>query len=106
HMLARDEPALAVARVAVCVLGRAAEDADGARLLLPFHHAIVWNVAPQEIAPVTEPDRAFAPAKAGRKPLYRREREVIARETGIEDLNRGIRIARGRCPRCAFVHTS
>src|SRR5207302_5081660 len=60
--LAGDQPALAVPRVAVGVIGRLAEHADRAGLLLPFYDAVVRDVAPQEVAPIAEPHRAFGKA--------------------------------------------
>src|SRR6266446_4937744 len=46
-MLAGDEPALAVAGVAVGVVRWLAEDADRAGLLVPAHDPVVRDVAPQ-----------------------------------------------------------
>ena len=68
-VFAGEEPALAIASVAVGVVRRLAENADRARLLVPAHDAVVGDVAPQQAAPVAEPDRAFAPAHAGGDPL-------------------------------------
>src|SRR4051794_20520366 len=64
-VLAGDEPALAVARVAVRVVRRGAEDADVPVLLEPAHDAVVRDVAPQEVAAVAEVDGPLGPAEAG-----------------------------------------
>src|SRR5262249_43335551 len=64
-VLAGDEPAFAVARVAVGVVGGIAEDADMAVVFGPAHDAIVGDVAPEEVAAVADIDRTFAPAKTG-----------------------------------------
>ena len=61
-VLAGDEPALAVARVAVGEVRRLAEHADRARLLVPAHDPVVGDVAPQQVAPVAEPHRAPPPS--------------------------------------------
>ena len=47
-VLAGDEAALAVARVAVGVVGGFAEDAHAAAFLVPAHDAVVRDVAPQQ----------------------------------------------------------
>ena len=75
-VLAGDEPALAVARVAVRVVRGRAEDADVPVLLEPAHHAVVRDVAPQQVAAVAEVDRALGPAEAGRDAL----------DSGVADL--------------------
>ena len=68
-VLAGDEPALAVAGVAVGVVRRLAVHAGAPGLLVPAHDAVVGNVAPQQAARVAEIDRPLAPAHAGREPL-------------------------------------
>src|SRR5260221_7511646 len=97
-VLAGDETALAVARVAVGVVRRLAEDADRAGLLLPFHHPVVRDVAPQQIAAVAEPHRPLAPAEAGRQALDAGQGDAIFREAGVQDFDRRIRIALARLP--------
>src|SRR5262245_14311940 len=77
-MLAGDESALAVAGVAVGVVGGLTEDADPAGLLVPAHDAVIGNVAPQETARITEIDRALVKTAAGREPLDARKREPVA----------------------------
>src|SRR5262249_16886640 len=68
-VLAADEPPLAVAGMPVGEIRRPAVDAHRARLLFPFENAVVGDVAPQEIAPVTEIDGSFRPATARSQPL-------------------------------------
>ena len=97
-VLAGDEPALAVARVAVGVVGGLAEDADRARLLLPLHHPVVRDVAPQEVAPVPEPHRPLAPTEAGAEPLDLGEGERVPGEARVEDPDRGVGIALAGLP--------
>src|SRR5215472_12288752 len=60
--LAGHQPPLAVARVAVCVMRRLAEHADGPCLLLPLHHPVVRDVAPDQTAKVAKPYRTFIEA--------------------------------------------
>src|SRR5205085_954126 len=57
-VLAGDEPALAIAGVAVGKIRGLAVNAHLARLLLPLEDAIVGDVAPEQIAAVAEPHRA------------------------------------------------
>src|SRR5713226_3416648 len=97
-VLAGDEPALAVAGVAGWLVPGPSEDADRASLLLPLHHPVVRDVAPQEIAAVAEPYRPLAPAKAGRQTLDRGEGQAIFGEARIQDLNRRIRVSLARLP--------
>ena len=79
-MLAGDQAALTVARVAVGVVGGLAEDADRAGLFFPLQDAVVGNVAPQHVAAVAEIHRPFRPAAPGGKALHRGERQAIAVE--------------------------
>src|SRR5207237_8689769 len=71
-VLAGHEPALPVSGIAVGVVRWLAEDADRPGFFLPFEDAVVRDIAPQQRAEFTEPDRAFAPAAAGIEPLARR----------------------------------
>src|SRR5262249_20500571 len=105
-VLARDEPALAVARVAVGVVGGAPEHGDGARLFVPTHDAVVGNVAPQEIATVAEPHGALGPAESGRQPLHRRIVDPKPREALIQDLHRRIGIPADRSLAHATSHVA
>jgi len=67
-MLARDQPALAVAGIAVGEIGRLAVNADRPGFFFPLDDALVRDVAAEQIAPVAEPDRP----SAQRKPVVRR----------------------------------
>ena len=99
-VLAGDEPALAVAGVAVRVVGRLAIDRRAAGLLIPAQDAVVRDVAPQQAAPVAHPHRAFAPARASIELFDARESEAIFGEAWIEMLDVRVRIARVRHPLC------
>ena len=92
-VLAGDQPALAIARVAVGVVGGLAEDADAAGLLLPAHDAVVGDVAPHQVAAGAEPGRSLAPAHAGGKPLHAGEAQPVLAEARIEDLDGRVGIA-------------
>src|SRR5262249_24907751 len=98
-MLAGDEPALPIARVAVGVVRGFAENGGGASLLIPPHDPVVRNVAPQQVAPVAEPHWTFGPAEAGSQTLDRRvERGLDAFEAWVERTDRRIGVACGRLP--------
>src|SRR6266480_7042580 len=92
-MLAGDESTLAVAGVAVGVVGGLTEDADPPGLLVPAHDAVIGNVAPQETARITEIDRALVKATAGCEALDAGKREPVFVEGRIETLYRGVGIA-------------
>src|SRR6185312_5635579 len=87
------ETALAVARVAVGVVGIGAEDTGLAGLLVELHDPVVRDVGEQQIAALREIDRTFGPAQPGRDLLERRGIEPVLRKARIEDLDGGIRIA-------------
>ncbi len=70
-VLAADQPALAVAGVAIGEVGRFAKDADRAGFFFPFEDAVIGDIAAQQITPVAKPHRAFAPAQPGLEPLDR-----------------------------------
>ncbi len=57
--------ALAVAGVAVGVVGGVAEDGDRAVGLVEAHHAVVGDVGEDEIAAGGEVGRSFRPPRAG-----------------------------------------
>src|SRR5215510_3907946 len=97
-VLAGDEAALAVARVAVGVIGGLAEHADPPGLLVPAHDAVVGNIAPQEAARVAEIDRPLVEAAAGGDAFDAGERDAIFLEARIEHLDGGIRVALARLP--------
>ena len=97
-VLAANQPALAVARVAVGEVRRLAVDADRARLLLPLEDAVVGDVAPQQIAPVAEIHRPFRPAAARGEALHAGELQPVFLEARIERHDGRIGIARGLLP--------
>jgi hypothetical protein len=84
-MFAGDEPPLPIARITVRIVSWLAKDTDSASLLLPFHEAIVGDIAPQKIATVAKPNGAFRPAQAGGDSFYLGECQPIFRETWIDD---------------------
>src|SRR5258705_10660499 len=71
-MFAGELAALEVERVAVRVVGRRAKDSDATVVLRPSHLPIVGNVAPQQIAALRAPGRAFGPQQSGIEALDRR----------------------------------
>jgi len=89
-VLAGNETALAIARVAVAVIRRLAEDADFSSVFEPAQDAIVGNVAPQQIPAVTEPNRAFGPAASGVEALDDSIGGDELRKARIEDLDVGV----------------
>src|SRR5437667_7525680 len=88
EMLAGELAALEIKRVAVRVVGRRAEHADVTVVFRPSHLAIVGNVAPQEIATLRAPGRAFGPQHPGIETLDRRVglREIIERWVDRDDI--------------------
>src|SRR6516225_1906687 len=62
-MLAGDLPALEIEGVAVAVIRRHAEYADGAIVVDPTQLAIVWDIAPDEIAALSIPCRPLCPQR-------------------------------------------
>ena len=102
-MLAGDQAAAAVAGMAVGVVRGLAEDRDRAALLVPAQHAVVGDVAPQEVAAVAEPDRTLGPATAGVEPLDRSQRQPVLVEGRIEHAHRRIGIALVRLPHRRFL---
>ena len=105
-MLAGDQPALAVAGIAVGEVRRLAEDADRAGFLFPFDDALVGNVAAQQIAPVAEPHRAFGPAQSRGQPFHRRQFQPVFLEARIERVDRRIGIIGRRPPAGAWGFAS
>ncbi len=100
-MFAGDQPALPVAGIAVGVVGRLAEHARRAGFLVPAPDAIARHVAPEQIAPVAEPDRPLAPTRAGPETFDARERQPVFVEAPIERLNERIGITQARRPAAA-----
>src|SRR5262249_3241038 len=97
-VLAGDQAALTVSRVTVCLVRWTAKHADRAGRFIPTHDAVVGGVAPQQIAPVAEPDRALAPRHAGGEPLHANDVRPVFEEAWIEYLDGRVRIARARRP--------
>src|ERR1051325_4961796 len=91
--LAGDQPPLAIAGIAVGVVRRLAEDADRAGLLLPFHNAVVRDVAPQKVAAVAEPNRPLGKTAARRDPLDRGIAEHQRGKTRIDGLDVSVGVA-------------
>src|SRR6476659_3120154 len=79
-MLASDQPALIVDRVAVLIFGAFADHRDFARGFDEPHHAIVRNVRPDEIAARGEPSRTLSPTRARPQALHTH----MTCETGLE----------------------
>src|SRR5581483_2317789 len=63
-VLARDQPPLVVAGVAVGIAGLGLVHAHVAVVLRPAQRPVVGDVAPDQAAPVAHPDRPFAPQRA------------------------------------------
>ena len=97
-VLAGDQAALAIAGIAVGVVGGLAIDAGPSGLLVPAHDAVVGNVAPQQAARVAHPHRPLAPAHAGREPLHAGIVDLVFGEARIENLDGRVRIAFARLP--------
>src|SRR4051794_34688908 len=93
--MAAHEAALPIARVPVGVQRRLAEHRDRSAFLVPTHHAVVGDVAPEQRAEITEPYGPFGPAHAAGDALDARCLDAQALEARIEDLDRRVRI-----PRC------
>jgi hypothetical protein len=92
-VLAGDEAALAVTRIAVGVIGRATEDGETVVLLVEFHDAVVGDIAAQQVAPFREIGGAFRPAHAGGYLFQRTAVDAVSGEAGVEDLDRRVRVA-------------
>src|SRR6185503_12914932 len=91
-MLAGDEAALAIARVAVGEVGRRAKGRDLARLLVPAQDALVGNVAPEKNAQVAEPHGAFGPAASLGEALHVGATDAKPVEPRVERSDRGVGI--------------
>src|SRR4030081_2399306 len=64
-MLAAEQPPLPVPGIAVRIVRRLAEHTHVTVFLVPAHHSIVGNVAPDQAAIVPDIDRPFGPAEPG-----------------------------------------
>ena len=87
-VLGGDQPALAVAGVAVGVVRGLPIDAGRAGPLVPAHDAVVGDVAPQQAPRIAEPDRPLRPRIALRQPLDARQQHAVFLEALVEDLHR------------------
>ena len=83
-----------IERVAVAVVRRLAEHGDASVVLDVAELAVVRDVAPDEIASLRAPRRAFVPHAAGEQPLDRRVVRRGAREGRIDRDDVGIGIGR------------
>ena len=98
-VLAGDQPPLAIAGIAVGIVGGLAKNADRAGFLLPFEDPVIGDVAPQQRAELAEPDRPLAPPAAGIEPLDRGvHRRADRLEARIERDDCGIGIGLGGLP--------
>ena len=93
-VLATHQPPLPIPRVAVGEMRWFAVDAHRPCLLFPFENAVVGNVAPQQIPPIAEIDRAFGSAATCRQAFDAGELEPVFLEEGIERGDGRIWIAR------------
>jgi hypothetical protein len=69
-VLARHQPPLPIAGVAIAVVGRRAKNADGAGFLAPAQHPVVRNVGKQQKATIAKPNRSLGPARASPQTLH------------------------------------
>jgi hypothetical protein len=77
---------------------RFAISADAPACFVPPQDAVVRNVAPKQIAPVTEIDRTFIPAATRGDALDRGLNDAIFRKAWVENLDGGIGISLVRLP--------
>ena len=97
-MLAGDQAALAVAGVAVGVVGRLAEHRDGAGLLVPPQDAVVGDVAPEQAALVAEIDRPLGPAAAIGEAFDGGQGDAVLGEARMKNFHTLVRVAPARLP--------
>src|SRR5712691_4536924 len=65
---------------------------------LPLHDPVVRDVAPEQVSAIADPHRPFAPAHARGDSLDLGEREPVAREAWVDDLDERVGIALTRLP--------
>src|ERR1700716_4199067 len=92
-MLTGNEPAFAVARMAVGIVGWITVHAEMTVVLRPAHDAIVRDVAPQKIATVAEIDRPLRPTETGRDAFDIGIPDLVF-ESGVERFDARIGITR------------
>src|SRR5665213_764601 len=96
-LFAGDQAAFVIAGIAVGIVTRLTKYTDGTILLVPAHHAIVGNVAPNQAPQVAEVDRSLAPA-AARGNALNGGVAYGEREAFVERLHIRVRIVRQRSP--------
>jgi hypothetical protein len=99
QVLARELAALEVERVAVAVVRRHAEHLHASVVLEPPQLPIVRDVAPDEIAPLPAPRRAFRPERTRPQPLDRCVALPVAVEQRIDRDHVGIDVRARVCVR-------
>src|SRR5438128_1899363 len=118
-VLHRNQPTLVIARMPVRVSGLGLVRAHVAIILGPAQRAMVRDVTPDETAPVTHPNRAFAPERAivahAMPDALQRCVALLSLEALVRDLKRRLRVGdrslagpvavaaeliRRRCQRC------
>src|ERR1700754_4752941 len=75
-VLAGNEPAFVVARVAVRVVRRLTKCRDRTGRAIPAQDAVVRYIAPQQAVSVVEPDGTLGPLRAAIQALNRRRRQA------------------------------
>src|SRR5215472_7811964 len=91
-MLAGQQSALAVAVIPVAVVRGSAENTNLSGLLMPTQHAVVGDVAEQQITPIPKPDRSLRPSRTGVEALDRSVGHFVFRETRINHFHGSIGI--------------
>src|SRR3974390_1751984 len=72
---------------------RVAEHPARPAFLVPFHHPVVWNIAPDETAKVAEPDRALCKAATGGNAFDRSVAQHQSSEPRVENFDVWVGIA-------------
>src|SRR5262249_20842132 len=97
-MLAGDQTTLPVTGVAIGKVGRLLKHTERAGGCFPFEDAVVGNIAPQQVAPITKPDWAFRPATPSIQALYGRLLQPVLFKAWIERGDGRIRVTWMRTP--------
>ncbi len=82
-----------IERVAVAEAGWRAEDGDAAVLFDPTHLAVVWNVAPDQIAAHSAPGHTFSPKRSCVEALDHRVPDDVFAEAIVERDDVGVGIS-------------
>ena len=93
-VLACQQTTLAITDIAVGIVGVFAEDGCFPCLLIEFHDAVVRNVAEQQVPTFWEISRAFGPPETGCHLFQRAAVDAVFGETGVQNLNYRVRVAR------------